>query len=71
MQHPTLSPTTALALKHFIQIGYEKSLIKITAPKSNDYSTDYYDHNIIRPNEDIFLNDDQFPNPQLTEKFFI
>ena len=24
-----------------------------------------------RPNEDIFLNDDQFANPQLTEKFFI
>ena len=27
--------------------------------------------NIIRPNEDIFLNNDLFANPQLTEIFFI
>ena len=45
--------------------------MKLTAFKSNDYSNDYYDHNIICPNEDIFLNDDPFANPQLTEKFFI
>ena len=63
--------TTALTPKQFKQIGYRKSLINFTAPKANDYSIDYYDHNIIRPNEDIFLSNDPFANPQLTEKFFI
>ena len=63
--------TTALTPKQFTRIGYRQSLIKFTAPKSNEYSIGYYDHNIIRHNEDIFLNDDQFANPQLTEKFFI
>ena len=29
---------------------------------------EYYDHNIIRPNQNQFL--DRFANPQLTEKFF-
>ena len=63
--------TTALTPKQFTQIGYRQSPIKFTAPKSNEYSFDYYDHNIIRPNEDIFLNNDPFANPQLTEKIFI
>ena len=63
--------TTALIPNQFTQIGYRQSLIKITAPKSNDYSIDFYDLNIIRPNEDIFLKDSPFANPQLTEKFFI
>ena len=63
--------TTGLTPKQFTQIGYEQSLIKFTASKTNEYSIDHYDHNIIRPNEDIFLNDDQIANPQLTEKFFI
>ena len=45
--------------------------MKLTAFKSTDYSIDYYDHKIICPNQDIFLNDDPFANPQLTEKFFI
>ena len=31
----------------------------------------YYDHNIIHPNQDQFLDEDRFANPQLTEKFFI
>ena len=31
----------------------------------------YYDHNIIRPNQDQFLDEDRFANPQLTEKIFI
>ena len=31
----------------------------------------HYDHHIIKPNKDIFLDDDKFANPQLTEKFFI
>ena len=63
--------TAALTLKQFTQIGYRRSLIKFTAPEANDYSIDYYDHNIIRPNEDIFLNNDPFANPQLTEKLFV
>ena len=63
--------TTALTPKQFTQIGYKQSLIKVTAPKSNEYTIDYYDHDIIRPNEDTFLHDDPFANPQLTEKFFI
>ena len=32
---------------------------------------EYYDHNIIRPNQDQFLDEDRFANPQLTENFFI
>ena len=42
-----------------------------TAPRANNYSIEYYDHNIIRPNQDQFLDEDRFANPQLTEKFFI
>ena len=42
-----------------------------TAPKANDYSIEHYDHDIIRPNQDHFLNDDKFANPKLSEKFFI
>ena len=63
--------TTALTSKQFTQIGYRQSLIKFIAPKPNEFSIDYYDHNIIRLNEDIFLNNDPFANTQLTEKFFI
>ena len=63
--------TTALTIKQITQIGYKQSLIRFTAPKTNEYSIDHYDDHIIRPNEDIFLNDDKFANPQLTEKFFI
>ena len=42
-----------------------------TAPRAIEYSIEYYGHNIIRPNQAQFLDDDQFANPQLTEKFFI
>ena len=63
--------TTALTPKQFTQIGYRQSLTKFTAPKAIDYSIYYYDQNIIRPNEDLFLNNDPFANPQLTEEFFI
>ena len=62
--------TTALTPKQFTQIGYRQSLTKFTAPKANDYSIDYYDHNITRPNEDLFLNNDPLASPQLTENFF-
>ena len=63
--------TTAPTPKQFTQIGYRQSLTIFTAPNSNINSIDYYDHNIIRLNEDIFLNNDPFANPQLTEKVFI
>ena len=55
--------TTALTPKQFTQIGYRQSLIKFTAPKANDYSIDYYDHIIIRLNEDIFLNKNPLAKP--------
>ena len=37
----------------------------------SDQSSHLYDHNIIRANQDQFLDDDRFANPQITEKFFI
>ena len=60
--------TTALAPKQFTQIGYQQSLIRFTAPKANGkkFSIDHYDHHIIRANEDTFLDEDKFANPQLT-----
>ena len=42
-----------------------------TALRANDYSIEHYDHNIIRPNQEQFLDDHRFANPQLTEKFFV
>ena len=54
-----------------VLIGYRQSLTKFTAPKASDYSIDYYNHKIIRPNEDLFLNNDPFASPQLNEKIFI
>ena len=64
MQHSTLPFKMALTPKQFTQMGYKYSLIRFTAPKINEHSVDQYDHNIIRLNEDIFLNDDQIANPQ-------
>ena len=57
--------------RQFTHIGYKKLLITFTAPRANNFSTEYYDHIIIRPNQDQFLDDDKFANPQLTKKFFI
>ena len=51
--------------------GFIKLLKTFTAPRTNEYSIEYYDQNIIRANQDQFLDDDRFTNPQLTEKFFI
>ena len=51
--------------------GYKKLLKTFTAPRANDYSIEYYDHNIIRSNQYQFLDDDNFPNLQSTIKFFI
>ena len=63
--------TTALTLRQFTYIGFKKLLKEYTAPRANDFTIEYYDHNIIRPNQDLFLDDDRFANPHLTEKFFI
>ena len=63
--------TTPLTARQFTYVGYKKSLKIHTAPRANEYTLDYYDHNIIRANQDQFLDDDCFANPQITEKFFI
>ena len=63
--------TTPLTPRQFTYVGYKKSLKIHTAPRANEYTLEYYDHNIIRANQDQFLDDDRFANPQITEKFFI
>ena len=63
--------TTSLTPRQLTYVGYEKLLKTFTAPRANDYSIEYYDHNIIRPSQDQILNDDRFASPQVTEKFFI
>ena len=63
--------TTSLTPRQFTNTGIKKLLKSFTAPRANDFLIEYYDHNIIRPNQDQFLDDDQFANIQLTEKFFI
>ena len=63
--------TTPLTHRQFTYIGYKKSLKTYPAPRANEYTLEYYDHNIIRANQDQFLDDDRFANPQITEKFFI
>ena len=63
--------TTTLTPRQFTYVGYRKLLKTFTAPRANDYSIEYYDHNIIRSDQDQFPDDDQFTNKQLTEKFFI
>ena len=61
--------TTALTSSQFTQIGYRESLAKFNAPKANTHSIDYYDRNIIRPNEDICLLGDPNNNPHSPRKF--
>ena len=63
--------TTPLTARQFTYVGYKKSLKIHTAPRANEYTLEYYDHNIIRANQYQFLDDDRFANPQITEKFFI
>ena len=62
--------TTSLTPRQFIYVGYKKLLKTFTAPRANDYSVEYYNQNITRPNQDQFLDEDRFANPQLTESFF-
>ena len=63
--------TTSLTPRQFTKVRYKKLPKTFTAPRANDYSTENYDNNIIRPNQDQFLDDDRFANPQLTETIFI
>ena len=70
-QLPPLPHNHPLSHRQFTYIGYKKSLKTYTAPRANEYTLEYYDHNIIRTNQDQFLDDDRFANPQITEKFFI
>ena len=49
---------------------YKKLLKTFTAPRANEFAIENYDHNIIRPNQDQFLDEDRFANPQLTENIF-
>ena len=63
--------TTSLTPRQFTYVGYKKLLKTLTAPRANDFSIEYYDHNIIRPNHDQFLDEDRFARPQLTDKFSI
>ena len=55
--------TTSLTPRKFTYVGYKKLQKKtFTATRANDYSIEYYDHNIIRPNQDQFLDEDRFAN---------
>ena len=49
----------------------KKLLTVFKAPRANEYTIEYCDLNIIRPNQDQLLDEDKFANPQLNEKFFI
>ena len=44
--------TTTLTPGQFTYVGYKKLLKTFTAPRANDFAIEYYDHNIIRPNQD-------------------
>ena len=46
--------TTSLTHRQFTYIGYKKSLKLFTAPRANEFTLEYYDHNIIRTNQDQF-----------------
>ena len=62
--------TTSLSSRQFAYIGFKKLLKTFIASRANEHSIENYDYNIIRSNQDHFLNDDQFANPQLTDKIF-
>ena len=47
--HPIINTST-------IYLHWIKKLLKtFTAPRANDFSIEYYDHKIIRPNQDQFF----------------
>ena len=51
--------TTSLTTRQFTYVGYKKLLKTFTAPRANNFSKENYDHNIIRPNQDQFLDEDR------------
>ena len=61
--------TATLTPRQFTYAGYKKLLKTFTAPRANEFTIEYYDHNIIRTNQDQILDEDRFTNPQLTENF--
>ena len=63
--------TTLLKPRQFTYVGIQTVLKTFPAHRVNDFTIEYYDHNIIHPNKDQFLDGDRFANPQLTEIFFI
>ena len=63
--------TATLTPRLFTYVGYKKLLKTFTAPRANEFTIQYYDHNIMRPNQDQRLDEDRFANPKLTDKFFI
>ena len=52
--------TATLTPRQFTYIGYKRLLKTFTAPRANEFTIEYYDHNIIRTNQDQFLDDDRF-----------
>ena len=42
--------TTTLTPRQFTYVGYKKLLKTFTAPRANEFTIEYCDHNIIRPN---------------------
>ena len=63
--------TTPLTHRQFTYIGYKKLLKTFTEPRANEFTLEFYDYNIIRTNQDQFLDEDRFANSQLTENFFV
>ena len=63
--------TTSLTPRQFTYVGYKSLLKTFTASRANDFSIEYYDHNIISPNQDQFLDEDRSANPQLTKNFLL
>ena len=56
--------TSTLTPRQFTYVGYKKLLKTFTAPRANEFTIEYYDHIINRPNQDQFLDEDRFANPQ-------
>ena len=52
--------TTALTRRQLTYVGFKKLIKSFTAHRANDFTIEYYDHNIIRPNQDQILDDDRF-----------
>ena len=54
--------TTLLTPQQFTYVGFLKTLKTFAAPRANNFSIEYYDHHIIRPNQAQFLDEDQTRN---------